>query len=132
MSESAQKIRDPEMERRHAAPSRRLCSTRMRAEATFRDIQVAFGTQGGGGGGGGGRGRDLRTWPISSSTAKRISTKPASSRLPISRSQEIDKALQKLQSSRAGSRNWPAARKISSRPSASAGSRKCCGAKPKS
>lgn len=41
-------------------PEQRALQHLLRAEATFRDIQVAFGNQGGGGGGGGGSaGRDL-------------------------------------------------------------------------
>src|SRR5262249_56418903 len=40
-------------------PEQKALTHLLRAEATFRDIQVAFGNQGGGGGGGGSAGRDL-------------------------------------------------------------------------
>ncbi len=41
------------------APEQKALQYLLRAEATFRQIQVAFGKQGGGGGGGGGASRDL-------------------------------------------------------------------------
>src|SRR5260370_17791500 len=57
MAESAQKLRTQKWN--DALPSeQRALQNALRAEATFRDIQVAFGNRGNGGGGGG-MGRDL-------------------------------------------------------------------------
>ena len=42
-------------------PEQKALQYLLRAEATFRDIQVSFGQQGGGGGGGGGASRDLES-----------------------------------------------------------------------
>ncbi|MGD0445674.1 MAG: hypothetical protein ABSA39_17200 [Edaphobacter sp.] len=58
MAPSADKLRG--MQWKDALPlEQKALQALLRAEATFRQIQVAFGQQGGGGGGGGGAGRDL-------------------------------------------------------------------------
>jgi hypothetical protein len=58
MAPSAAKLKG--MQWKDAIPlEQRALQALLRAEATFRQIQVAFGQQGGGGGGGGGAGRDL-------------------------------------------------------------------------
>ncbi len=66
-----------------------------RAEATFRDIQVAFGTQGGGGGAGG-AGRDLENLADLELDREKNQYETGQQSASDSRSQEIDKALQKL------------------------------------
>ena len=67
-----------------------------RAEATFRDIQVAFGTQGGGGGGGN-QGRDLENLAdLELDREKNQYETGQQAASGDSRAQEIDKALQKL------------------------------------
>jgi hypothetical protein len=67
-----------------------------RAEATFRDIQVAFGAQGGGGGGAGGAGRDLENLADLELDREKNQYETGQQSASDSRSQEIDKALQKL------------------------------------
>jgi hypothetical protein len=58
MTPSADKLKG--MQWKDAIPlEQQALQALLRAEATFRQIQVAFGQQGGGGGGGGGAGRDL-------------------------------------------------------------------------
>jgi hypothetical protein len=58
MAPSADKLKG--MQWKDALPlEQKALQALLRAEATFRQIQVAFGQQGGGGGGGGGAGRDL-------------------------------------------------------------------------
>src|SRR6202000_1363670 len=58
MAPSADKLRG--MQWKDAMPlEQKALQALLRAEPTFRQIQVAFGQQGGGGGGGGGAGRDL-------------------------------------------------------------------------
>ena len=63
------------------APEQKALQYLLRAEATFRDIQVAFGSRGGRGGGGGGGGngatRDLKGCSTWSWTPRRTSTRAA-------------------------------------------------------
>ncbi len=70
----------------------------LRAEATFRDIQVAFGNQGGGGGGGG-AGRDLANlFDLELDTEKnQYETGQQQGSSAEQRQKEIDEALQKLE-----------------------------------
>jgi hypothetical protein len=70
----------------------------LRAEATFRDIQVAFGNQGGGGGGGG-AGRDLANlFDLELDTEKnQYETGQQGSSSAEQRQKQIDEALQKLE-----------------------------------
>jgi hypothetical protein len=68
----------------------------LRAEATFRQIEVAFGNRGGGGGGGG-SGRDLQSlFDLELDTEKNQYETEQSAGSPNQRAEEIDKALQKL------------------------------------
>lgn len=68
----------------------------LRAEATFRQIQVAFGN-GGGGGGGAGAGRDLANlFDLELDTEKNQYETGQTADSAKQRAQEIDKALQKL------------------------------------
>lgn len=81
-------------------PEQKALQHLLRAEATFRQIQVAFGSRGGGGGGrgGGGMGRDLENlFDLELDTEKNqyeARQQPAS---PEQRAREIDEALQKLE-----------------------------------
>jgi hypothetical protein len=70
----------------------------LRAEATFRQIQVAFGGRGGGGGGGGGAARDLAAlFDLELDTEKnQYETQKAPSTTAEQKAQEIDDALKKL------------------------------------
>jgi hypothetical protein len=68
----------------------------LRAEATFRQIEVAFGSRGGGGGGGG-SGRDLQSlFDLELDTEKNQYETEQTTSSANQRSEEIDKALQKL------------------------------------
>ncbi len=70
----------------------------LRAEATFRQIAVAFGNRGGGGGGGGGAGRDLSSlFDLELDTEKNQYETEQSTNSASKQNQEIDEALQKLQ-----------------------------------
>ena len=70
----------------------------LRAEATFRQIQVAFGSQGGGGGAGGGAGRDLASlFDLELDTEKnQYETAQTAGGSASQQQKEIDDALQKL------------------------------------
>jgi hypothetical protein len=68
----------------------------LRAEATFRQIEVAFGNRGGGGGGGG-SGRDLQSlFDLELDTEKNQYETEQTAGSANQRAEEIDKALQKL------------------------------------
>jgi hypothetical protein len=68
----------------------------LRAEATFRQIEVAFGSRGGGGGGGG-AGRDLESlFDLELDTEKNQYETAQTAASANQRTQEIDEALQKL------------------------------------
>ena len=71
----------------------------LRAEATFRQIEVAFGARGGGGGGGaGGAGRDLSSlFDLELDTEKNQYETGQTASSDTQRAQEIDAALQKLE-----------------------------------
>ena len=104
----------------------------MRAEATFRDIQVAFGSRGGRGGGGGGGGngatRDLEgLFDLELDTEKNQYESGRMTQSADQRQRAIDEALQKLEQLASNS-----SARTSSRPPNSAGSRRCCGVRPKS
>ena len=70
----------------------------LRAEATFRQIQIAFGAAGGGGGGGGGAARDLASlFDLELDTEKnQYETRQPPATTAEQRAQEIDDALKKL------------------------------------
>ncbi|HLJ47552.1 MAG TPA: hypothetical protein VKU01_16165 [Bryobacteraceae bacterium] len=79
------------------APEQKALQNLLRAEATFRDIQVAFGQQQGGGGGGGGMGRDLENlFDLELDTEKNQYETGQQSASAGQREKEIDEALQKL------------------------------------
>ncbi len=70
----------------------------LRAEATFRQIQVAFGSRGGGGGGNGGAGRDLSSlFDLELDTEKNQYETGQNTSSASQRAEEIDQALQKLE-----------------------------------
>jgi hypothetical protein len=69
----------------------------LRAEATFRQIQVAFGGSGGGAGGGGGAGRDLASlFDLELDTEKNQYETAQTAGSAAQRDKDIDEALQKL------------------------------------
>jgi hypothetical protein len=69
----------------------------LRAEATFRQIQVAFGSGGGGGGGGGGAGRDLASlFDLELDTEKNQYETAQTASSQSQQEKNIDDALQKL------------------------------------
>jgi hypothetical protein len=79
------------------APEQKALQYLLRAEAVFRQIQVAFG-QRGGGGGGGGAGRDLdNLFDLELDTEKNQYESGQQSASEDQRKKEIDEALQKLE-----------------------------------
>jgi hypothetical protein len=69
----------------------------LRAEATFRQIQVAFGQQGGGGGGGGSAGRDLASlFDLELDTEKNQYETAQTGSLAEQQAKKVDEALEKL------------------------------------
>jgi len=70
----------------------------LRAEATYRQIEVAFGRQGGGGGGGGGSaGRDLASlFDLELDTEKNQYETASTGSAEQQRQQQVDEALQRL------------------------------------
>jgi len=69
----------------------------LRAEATFRQIQVAFGSAGGGGGAGGGAGRDLASlFDLELDTEKNQYETAQTAGSASQQEKEVDEALQKL------------------------------------
>ncbi len=81
-------------------PEQRALQYLLRAEATFRDIQVAFGGQGGGGGGGrgGGATRDLEgLFDLELDTEKNQYEGARPNQSGEQRQQQVDEAMQKLQ-----------------------------------
>src|SRR5215469_5820996 len=96
MSESAQKIRTQKWSDA-MAPEQQALQHAMRAESMFRDIQVAFGNQGGGGGGGGGMSRDLQNLADLELDREKNQYESGRQSASDSRAKQIDDALQKLQ-----------------------------------
>jgi len=94
MLDSAQKIRAQKWNDAMPAEQKALQGAQ-RAESTFRDIQVAFGTQGGGGGAGG-AGRDLANLADLELDREKNQYETGQQSASDSRAQQIDKALQKL------------------------------------
>jgi hypothetical protein len=82
-------------------PEQKALQSLLRAEALFRDIQVAFGNQSGGGGGGGGAQRDLaRMFDLELDTSKNqyeSAQNQSSSSSSPDQQKDLDKALQRLQ-----------------------------------
>src|SRR6202030_1394233 len=83
---------------RDAMPSeQKALQNLLRAEATFRQIQVAFGSSGGGGGAGGGAGRDLASlFDLELDTEKNQYETAQTAGSAGQRDKDIDEALQKL------------------------------------
>lgn len=80
------------------APEQKALQHLLRAEATFRQIQVAFGSRSGGGGGGGGAGRDLEgLFDLELDTEKNQYESGQQAASADQRQREIDEALQKLE-----------------------------------
>ena len=78
----------------------------LRAEATFRQIEVAFGNSGGGGGGGGGAGRDLASlFDLELDTQKNQYETAQTAGSASQREEEIDEALRNSTNSRSASKN---------------------------
>jgi hypothetical protein len=78
-------------------PEQKALQHLLRAEATFRDIQVAFGQQGGGGGGGG-AGRDLANlFDLELDTEKNQYEQGQQQSSSEQRQKDVDEALQKLE-----------------------------------
>ncbi len=97
MTPSASKLR--QLQWRDAIPAQqKALQYLLRAEATFRKIQVAFGQQrGGGGGGGGGAGRDLASlFDLELDTEKNQYETAQTGSPADQRAKAVDDALQKL------------------------------------
>ena len=95
MAPASEKLQQPKWD--DAIPSeQKALQHLLRAEATFRQIQVAFGA-GGGGGGGGGAGRDLASlFDLELDTEKNQYETGQTAGSADQRAQEIDDALKKL------------------------------------
>ena len=122
--------------RMRSAPEQKALQYLLRAEATFRQIQVSFGRQRGGGGGGGASGatRDLEgLFDLELDTEKNQyeTAQQGGGRRSRSRRRST-KRCRSWNSSPSGSRNWPSSASRIRRLRSSAGSRKCCGARPSS
>src|ERR1700722_14750840 len=97
MAPAAQQLQQQKW--KDALPSeQKALQSLLRAEATFRQIQVAFGAQGGGGGGGGGAARDLAAlFDLELDTEKnQYETQKSASSTAEQKAQEIDDVLKKL------------------------------------
>jgi hypothetical protein len=95
MTDSAQRIRTQKWNDA-MPPEQEALQHALRAESMFRDIQVAFGNQGGGGGGGG-MGRDLQNLADLELDREKNQYESGSQSSSDQRAKEIDQALQKLQ-----------------------------------
>ena len=130
MTPAAQQLQQQKW--KDAIPSRqKALQYLLRAEATFRQIQVAFGRGGGGGGGGGGAARDLAAlFDLELDTEKnQYETQKSPTTTAEQKAQEIDDALK-------SSTNWPSDRRVwrnskgmARRLPSKSGSRKCCSAR---
>ena len=96
MAPSAQKLQS--MQWNDAIPlEQKALQALLRAEATFRNIQVAFGQQGGGGGGGGNSGRDLASlFDLELDTAKNQYETAQSASPAEQREKEVEDTLARL------------------------------------
>jgi hypothetical protein len=133
MTPSADKLK--QMQWHDAIPAeQKALQYLLRAEATFRKIEVAFGQQrGGGGGGGGGAGRDLASlFDLELDTEKNQYETAQTGSAADQRAKAVDDALQKLDAWRAARKSWPSSSAITRKPCRSAGSRRCCAVRPSS
>jgi hypothetical protein len=96
MSPAAQQLQEQKW--KDALPSeQKALQNLLRAEATFRQIQVAFGSSGGGGGAGGGAGRDLASlFDLELDTEKNQYETAQTAGSASQQQKEIDEAMQKL------------------------------------
>ena len=96
MTPSAEKLK--QLAWRDAMPNeQKALQALLRAEATFRQIQVAFGQRGGGGGGGGGAGRDLASlFDLELDTEKNQYETAQTGSPAEERAKKVDEALEKL------------------------------------
>ena len=101
----------------------------LRAEATFRQIEVAFGARGGGGGGGGaGAGRDLASlFDLELDTEKNQYETAQTAGSQGQKDQQVDDAIKSSMNWRAASRSLPIKQRTNNARKAfrTAGSRKC-------
>jgi hypothetical protein len=95
MTESAKKIRAQKWNEA-LVPEQQGLQHALRAEDTFRDIQVAFGSRGGGGGQGGSQARDLENLADLELDREKNQYETGQQSASDSRAKEIDAALQKL------------------------------------
>ncbi|HEY6375642.1 MAG TPA: hypothetical protein VIX90_08975, partial [Edaphobacter sp.] len=96
MIPSAEKLK--QLAWRDAMPNeQKALQALLRAEATFRQIQVAFGQRGGGGGGGGGAGRDLASlFDLELDTEKNQYETAQTGSPAEQQAKKVDEALEKL------------------------------------
>jgi hypothetical protein len=96
MAPSADKLKD--MQWKDAIPlEQKALQSLLRAEATFRQIQVAFGQNGGGGGGGNSAGRDLASlFDLELDTAKNQYETAQTASPAEKREKDVESALEKL------------------------------------
>src|SRR5579871_56921 len=96
MTPSAEKLK--QLAWRDAMPNeQKALQALLRAEATFRQIQVAFGQRGGGGGGGGGAGRDLASlFDLELDTEKNQYETAQTGSPAEEQAKKVDEALEKL------------------------------------
>ena len=87
-------------------PEQKALQGALRAEATFRDIQVAFGTQGGGGGAGG-AGRDLENLADLELDREKNQYETGQQSASDSRQRRSTRRCRSWRSWRAASRSWP-------------------------
>jgi len=95
MTESAKKLRAQKWTEA-LAPEQQGLQHALRAEDSFRDIQVAFGSRGNGGGMNGGMGRDLENLADLELDREKNQYETGQQSASDSRAKEIDNALQKL------------------------------------
>lgn len=95
MTESAKKLRTQKWSDA-LVPEQQGLQHALRAEDSFRDIQVAFGSRGGGGGMNGGMGRDLENLADLELDREKNQYETGQQSASNSREKEIDNALQKL------------------------------------
>ena len=96
MAPAAQQLQEQKW--KDALPSeQKALQNLLRAEATFREIQVAFGSAGGGGGAGGGAGRDLASlFDLELDTEKNQYETAQTAGSASQQQKEIDETMQKL------------------------------------
>jgi len=133
MTPSSDKLK--EMQWHDAIPAeQKALQYLLRAEATFRKIQVAFGQQrGGGGGGGGGAGRDLASlFDLELDTEKNQYETAQTGRQQTRRRKPSTMLWRSSMPWRAVRRSWLSNSATTRKPCRSGGSRRCCAVRRKS